>query len=202
MISAIVLAAGQSRRMGCQKLLLPFGGHTVIAHVVGAVLGSAVEETCIVVGRGRDRIAEALAGSGVIYVTNPDSAGDMLSSVRCGLRALSPHTEAILVVLGDQPGITSTLIDEMIRAFAAAQGGIIVPVHAGQRGHPLLLSAIYREEILTGYGDVGLRGLLHAHPDAILELSAATPAVLSDIDTPQDYRRALARASIRAKRKS
>jgi len=201
MISAIVLAAGQSRRMGCQKLLLPFGGQTVIAHVVGAVLRSAIAETCVVVGGGRDRIAEALAGSGVTYVTNPDPAGDMLSSVRCGLRALSPRTEAILVVLGDQPGITSTLIDEMIRAFTDAKDGIIVPVHAGQRGHPLLLSAVYRDEILTGHEDVGLRGLLHAHPDDILDLSVATPAVLSDIDTPQDYRRALARVSIRAKRK-
>jgi len=193
MIGAIVLAAGRSRRMGCQKLLLPFGGQTVVAHIVDEILHAAVGEVCVVVGQDRDRLAEALAGRKVTIVPNPDPAGDMLSSVRCGVRALPHNCQGILVALGDQPGITSALLDEMIRAFADGQRGLVVPVHAGKRGHPFLCSARYRDELLTRHDDLGLRGLLQAHPDDVLELPVSTPSVLSDIDSPEDYQRELAR---------
>jgi molybdenum cofactor cytidylyltransferase len=192
MTGAIVLAAGRSRRMGCQKLLLPFGGQTVIAHIVDEVLRSAVGEVCVVVGQERERLVEALVGRKVTIVRNPDAAGDMLSSVRCGLRALPQHCQAILVALGDQPAITSALIDEIIRAFTDGQRGLVVPVHEGRKGHPILCSAGYREEILTCHEGVGLRGLLQAHPDDILELPVSEPSVLADIDYPEDYRRELA----------
>jgi len=193
MICAIIPAAGLSRRMGSQKLLLPFGNTTIIGHVVDELLRSRVGEVYVVVGHQAGQIEAALSGyplgGGVSIVVNPDYAQGMLSSIRCGLRALPPQCEAILVALGDQPAVTAELVDAMVEAFRTGRHRILVPVHAGRRGHPLLFSADYRSEILTQYDDQGLRGLLRAHASDVVELPVSTAAVLSDIDYPEDYRR-------------
>ncbi len=193
MICAVVLAAGCSRRMGTQKLLLPFAGKTVIAHILDEVLGSPVSHVLVVLRPDDEGVAAALAGREWKAVVNPDRDGDMLSSMRCGLRALPSGCTAVLAVLGDQPAITSELIGEMTRALATCGRGIVVPAHGGQRGHPLLFSSRYAEEILTGHQQVGLRGLLQTHPDEVFELDVATPCVLSDMDQPADYLRELKR---------
>jgi molybdenum cofactor cytidylyltransferase len=189
MIAAIVPAAGLSRRMGTQKLLLPFGNTTIIGHVVDELLRSRVGKVYVVVGHQAERIEAVLSGRSVSIVANPDYAQGMLSSVRCGLRALPPSCEAILVALGDQPAVTAELVDAMLQAFRTGRHRIIVPAHAGRRGHPLLFSADYRQEILTQHDDLGLRGLLRAHGDDIFELPVSTPTVLSDVDCPEDYKR-------------
>ena len=96
-----------------------------------------------------------------------------------------------LVALGDQPSVTSKLIDQILQAFTATEKRIIVPLYKGKRGHPILFSELYRNDILAHYDNVGLRGLLHAHSDDVLELTVSTSAVLSDMDYPEDYRREL-----------
>jgi molybdenum cofactor cytidylyltransferase len=192
MICAIVLAAGLSRRMGVQKVLLPFGGKSVIAHIVDQLLASKVDKVYVVTGHQAERIREELFGRPVSIVDNPDYESGMLSSVRCGLRALPKQCKGVLVALGDQPSIVSKLVDLMIQSFIASGRWILVPCYDGRRGHPILFSAHYRQEILTYYDDVGLRGLLHAHPEEIFELTVSTAAVLSDMDVPEDYRRELA----------
>lgn len=192
MICAILLAAGESRRMGSQKLLLSFGSSTVIAHIVDQLLRSAVDKVFVVLGHDAERIAQELSGRPINVVPNPNYKAGMLSSVRCGLQALPQQCEAVMVMLGDQPAITSKLVDEMVRSFTSADKGILVPLYRGKRGHPILFSEHYRNEILTRYDNVGLRGLLHAHPDDIFELSVSMPSVLSDIDYPEDYQRELA----------
>ena len=198
MIIAIVPAAGQSGRMGVQKQLLPFGGTTVIGHIVGELQRSRVDEVCVVVGHEADRIRQALNGRSVHIVANADyERTDMLASIRCGLAAMPAAWCAVLVALGDQPAIAAELIDAMIDCFSSDGQGIVVPVHAGRRGHPLLLAGRYRDEILTGYDHIGLRGLLAAHADDVHELSVSDSAVLSDMDYPEDYQRELARFSSR-----
>jgi molybdenum cofactor cytidylyltransferase len=194
MIAAIVPAAGLSRRMGTQKLLLPFGDTTIIGHVVDELLRSHVDEVFVVVGHQAEQIETALSGRSVSVVLNPDYPQGMLSSVRCGLRALPAECEAILVALGDQPAITAELVNAVVETFRTGNHRIVVPVHQGRRGHPLLFSADYRQEILTQYDDQGLRGLLRAHHDQVFELPVSTPAVLSDIDYPEDYDRERGRA--------
>jgi molybdenum cofactor cytidylyltransferase len=193
MICAIVLAAGRSVRMGTQKLLLPYGGTTVIGRVVDAVVGAAVERTVVVTGADHERVAEALAGRDVVLVRNPDGEGDMLSSVRCGVAAVPGECEAAMVVLGDQPSISAGLIEKLVRAYRGAGRGIAVPTYEGRRGHPVLFSRRYFGEVMTGFEGEGLRGLLLAHPEDVLEVAAATSGVLVDIDTPEDYRRAVER---------
>jgi molybdenum cofactor cytidylyltransferase len=201
MSCAIVLAAGESRRMGAPKLLLPFGTTTVIGHVVDQLLRSRIDEVCVVAGHQANRIAQELAGRSVFVVDNPDYQAGMLASVRCGLRALGQSCEAVMVALGDQPAITSGLVDQLLEAFATAGQGIVVPLYRGRRGHPVLFSARYRDEILTRYDDVGLRGLLHAHPGDVFELGVSSAAVLSDMDNPEDYRRELALYKERTRRR-
>jgi molybdenum cofactor cytidylyltransferase len=202
--------------MGAQKLLLPFDGRTVIGRIAGEILRSPVARTLVIVGADGARVAAALEKEraspkgaktqrdrepcessreapqdSFSFVTNPDPAGDMLSSVRCGLRALPPDCEAILVALGDQPSITADLVARIVHASHASGRGIIVPVYRGKRGHPLLFSARYSQEVLTRYDDLGLRGLLHAHPKDVFELPADSASVLSDMDYPHDYLREL-----------
>jgi molybdenum cofactor cytidylyltransferase len=191
MICAIVPAAGRSSRMGTQKLLLEFAGTTVIGHIVDQLLASRIDSINVVVGHQADRIADELTGRDVSIVANPNPREGMLSSVRCGLEALGPDCNAVLVALGDQPTISATLVDRMIQALAIGGKGIVVPVHDCRRGHPLLFRASYRDEILTHYDDVGLRGLLRGHRDDIIELPADNDTVLSDMDYPDDYDRML-----------
>jgi molybdenum cofactor cytidylyltransferase len=175
--------------MGKQKMLLPFRGSTVIAHIVDTLLSSAVERTYVVVGYRAEDIALALSGRAVSIVTNSDFDAGMLSSVRSGLQALPRECTGVLIALGDQPRIRKELVNDMAQAFLVSRRRIVVPVAGGQRGHPLLFSAEYRAEIAQCYGDVGLRGLLLAHPDDVFELAASSDAVLSDMDDPDDYRR-------------
>jgi len=189
MICAVVLAAGLSHRMGVQKLLLPFSGKTVIAHIVDTLLASTIDEVHIVVGHQAERIISELSGRAVSVVNNPDYNSGMLSSVRCGLRSLPEDCRAVMVVLGDQPSITAGLVDQMLQYFTTTGENILVPIYKGKRGHPIVFSSHYRDEILTQYGDVGLRGLLHSHPNDIYELTVSDASVLCDMDYPEDYRR-------------
>jgi molybdenum cofactor cytidylyltransferase len=191
MICAIVLSAGCSSRMGVQKLLLPFGDKKVITQIVDQLIASKIDKVYVVTGYQGKRISRELSGRTVSIVNNPDYKSGMLSSVRCGLRAIPQQCRAVLVALGDQPSITTTLIDQMLQSFTGTEKRILVPLYKGKRGHPILFSETYRDEILTHYGKVGLRGLLHAHPDDVFELSVSNSAVLSDMDYPEDYRREL-----------
>lgn len=195
---AIVLAAGRSERMGARKVLLPFGASTVIGHVVDAIARSSIDRIIVVVGSDPEPVAKAAAGGlrgrPASIVSNPDPDAGMLSSVRCGLRAVPPQCEAVLVALGDQPRIATAVIDAVVRAFdrsggGAERGAIVVPVHRGRRGHPLLFAVRHRAEVLERYDAVGLRGLLAAHPGDVLELELEDAAILSDMDAPADYLR-------------
>ena len=193
MICALVLAAGQSRRMGTPKLLLPLQGRPLLVHVVDELLCSPVDEVLVVVGEEGGPIRDALAGRRVRFVTSAHAGGEMLGSVRCGFSAIRDECAAVLVALGDQPGVTADVVDALVHAFRTTGRGIVVPTHQNRRGHPLLLAMHYRDEILAGYENVGLRGLLGAHPEDVLEVEVATPGVLEDIDAPEDYRRTIGR---------
>jgi len=189
MIAALVLAAGRSRRMGTQKLLLPVGGQPLIARIVDEVLRSPVDQVFVVTGREGERIGQALARRRVQFVTNSDAEGEMLSSVRSGLRAVPGTCDAALVVMGDQPSIKAETISLLLQAYQTGGRGIVVPTCGGRRGHPLLFAMSYRDEILSRYDEVGLRGLLQAHREDVLEVEVAAPGILEDLDVPEDYRR-------------
>jgi molybdenum cofactor cytidylyltransferase len=194
MIVAVVPAAGISSRMGRCKQLLPFAGTTIIGHIVDELHRSRVDEIRVVVGHQAERLREELARRRVCIIANPDYENtDMLGSIRCGLADLPERCRAVLIAPGDQPAIRAELINTLIDAYSAAGRGIVVPVHAGRRGHPILFSAEYRAEILTHYDQLGLRGLLTAHADDVSELQLPAGLMVSDMNYPEDYQRELAR---------
>jgi molybdenum cofactor cytidylyltransferase len=181
--------------MGVQKLLLPYRGQPLIAHVVDELLRSPVEEVVVVVGKEGNSIIDAVADRCVRTVANANPNSEMLHSVRCGLTAIPEEVDAVLVALGDQPGISAGLVAELVRCFGAGPRGIVVPTYRGRRGHPLLFAMRYRQEILGQHEGRGLRGLLETHPQDVHELEVSTDGVLEDIDLPEDYIRAIKRVS-------
>ncbi len=193
MICAIVLAAGCSSRMGTQKLLLPFGETTVISHIVNQILKSKVTDTYVVLGHNPQKVTEELSGKPVTIIYNPEYQTGMLSSVRAGIREIQKKYDSILIALGDQPSITSNLIDKMVRHFTETGKKIIVPKYNDKRGHPILLSTIFKNEILTNFDDIGLRGLLRTHDSDIYEMNVSDSSVVSDMDYPEDYQREIKR---------
>lgn len=193
MIGAIVLAAGQSRRMGTQKLLLPYAGSAVIEYIVEQIQRSAVGGCIVVTGHEPHRICDCLAGRELIIAQNDRYLEGMLSSVRAGFEAAPETWIATLIVLGDQPSLRTPILDLLIHAHATHPNAIIVPVFEDRRGHPILIPMTFRQEILHHYDDVGLRGLLRAHAEAVVEIPVDSESVLEDINYPEDYERALKR---------
>lgn len=192
MITAVVLAAGRSERMGRPKMLLPFGRRTLIETVLAGVRRSRVDDVVVVLGAHRENVAAVVSKFAPRAVFNDDLEGGMLSSVIRGLHAVPAAARAFLVVLGDQPFPPATVIDRLIAGRERTGKGLVLPVHRGRRGHPLLIDIRYRDEVMALDPSVGLRQLLRDHPDDILEVPVRTPAVLADIDDPEDYRRAVA----------
>ena len=198
MICAIVIAAGKSRRMGTQKLLLPIGEQPIIARIVDTVLSSSgVDSTLVVNGGDGPAVRAALAGRPVHFIDNPAEDGDMLSSVRCGVRFLPGICRGFLVVLGDQPGVTPELVSTLVAAhWQHAPTSILVTNVAGRRGHPIFIPATYTDEVLTRFDGIGLRGLLDTHPESVTDIPfpVSMADAMRDIDTPDDYRRMQAAA--------
>ena len=190
-VYAIVPAAGRSRRMGTQKLLLPFAHSTVIEHVIAQLSAAPVRGVLAVVRAPDDAVAAAVIRAGATPVVNPDPDADMLSSVRCGIRALPPECDAALVALGDQPTVRTRLVSALLGEFERHPGSIVVPAHAGRRGHPVLIPSECFADVLTRYEGVGLKGLLEQHAARVRELRVDDETVLYDVDDPEGYARAL-----------
>jgi len=188
MIRVLILAAGESRRMGQAKMLLPFpGGDTILETVVRAALASSADNVTVVLGAMEEKIREAIDHLPVAVAHNKDYRLGMLSSIQCGIRGLPRDTRAAVIMLGDQPTIPMEVIDRVIEAWRLSGKGFVLPTHGGRRGHPLLLDMRYREEVLLLDPAAGMRFFLAAHGEDILEIPVDTSAVLKDVDTPEDY---------------
>lgn len=188
MISAIILAAGRSRRMGQPKMLLPWGNRTVIEQVVITCLSAGVEDILVVTGAEHQRVEMAIEGYPVGIVHNNDyAAGEMLSSMQCGLRALSAKVKAALISLGDQPQVQEDTIRSIRGAHRDGASRLIVPSFRMKRGHPWLVARPLWQEILALKPPETPRDFLNSHRREILYLNVDTPTILADLDTPEDY---------------
>ena len=190
-VYAIVTAAGRSRRMGTQKLLLPFAGTTVIEHVVTQLFAGPLRDVLAVVSDPGNAVAQTASRAGAKPVVNPDPDGDMLSSVRCGVRALPPDCDAALVALGDQPTVRTALVAAVLDEYGRHPTSIVVPAHEGRRGHPVLIPSECFADVLTRYDGIGLKGLLEQHAPRVRELRVDDETILHDMDDPEGYARAL-----------
>lgn len=186
-IWAIVLAGGESKRMGSPKMILPYEGMTIIEKVLENVLASDVEKVVTVLGSNKDEVLKVIDKLPVLHCYNHNYKDGMLSSVKCGFEFLPGDFRAALVFLGDQPMAETSVINKMIKAYNESGKGILVPVFENKRGHPLMSDNKYRDEIIKLDDHEGLKGLLRRHPDDLLEVVTETPSVLMDIDTREDY---------------
>lgn len=188
-IGAVVLAAGMSARMGESKVLLPWGERkTIIEHIVEQLINSRVEHIVVVTGHMAKEVKQVVEPMGVQVVNNRSyKTGEMLSSIKTGLRALPESAAASLIVLGDQPRIQPKVIYQVMTAYAEGQGEIIVPSFEMRRGHPVLISRRYWQEILALPGKGSMRDVMNAHQDRIAYVNVDTDSVLRDVDTPADY---------------
>ncbi len=186
-IGAVVLAAGQSKRMGAQnKLLAEVRGQAMVRGVVETLVGADVSPIVVVVGHEADRVRGALAGCEVEYVDNPDYADGLSTSIRAGAAAMEDRVDGALFVLSDMPWVTRAHLDALMSAFDPASGrSICVPTHGGRRGNPILWSARYLLDMQRLTGDVGARPLLAEHADQIAEVEVDDRGVHFDVDTPQ-----------------
>lgn len=187
MIWALVLAAGESKRMGRSKQLLPFADTTILETVIDHITQSTVDDTLVVLGSNREKIEEVIKDLPVKSVYNPSFKEGMLSSVQKGFVTLPEEAEAVLVFLGDQPMIPSSVIDQIIKAYRFSEKGIVIPIYDQKRGHPVLISTRYRKDVSNVDPKIGLRELIHNHPEDILEVALDSSSILEDIDTPEDY---------------
>ncbi len=191
MICTMILAAGESRRMGRPKLLLPIGGKSMIETLVDEVLRSKSDRTVVVLGAEKEKIDRILSKRPVARVFNTRYREGMLSSIQTGFEAVPDKAEAVLVCLGDQPLIPFFVLDRLIEAYKDTRKGIILPVYKESRGHPILIDMKYKPEIKRISPNIGLKALVHNHPRDVLEVEVNAPQILKDIDKPEDYIREL-----------
>ncbi|MDE0390519.1 MAG: NTP transferase domain-containing protein, partial [Rhodospirillales bacterium] len=186
-IAALVLAAGQSRRMGAlNKLLIEVDGEPMVRRVAAAALASRAAPVLVVTGHEAERVRAALDGLDVTFAHNPDYAEGMSSSLQRGVEALDPALDGAVVCLGDMPRTSSALIDRLIAGFNPLEGRAIgVPTYRGKRGNPVLWAARHFGEIRSLSGDVGARHLIGDHADAVYEVESPDHSVTIDVDTPE-----------------
>ena len=172
-------------------MLLPFGHKTIIEHIVDNILESKVDKLLVVLGSHREEILNKISGRPVLTVVNHRYKEGMLSSIKTGFEVLPEETLAAMVFLGDQPLIPISVIDRLIEGSGQTQKGIVLPVHKKNRGHPILIDVKYKHEVLILSPDIGLRALVHGHPEDVQEVEVDSPHILKDIDKPEDYLREL-----------
>lgn len=187
MISAVVLAAGRSSRMGRPKLVLKLDGRPILKAVLDVLGQTKVDEVVVVLGADAARIRKEVRFGRERVVMNEDSAGGMSSSLRLGLKSISPKSEGILVVLGDQPLVSPATIDKLVDVFAEEDPPVVLPVHDGARGNPVLFARRVFPEVMKVVGDVGAKSVVKKYGGRVLEVPVNDAGVLVDVDTPADY---------------
>jgi molybdenum cofactor cytidylyltransferase len=187
MISAILLAAGESNRMGQPKQLMPFDQSTIVERTIDHLLNSPVSETIVVLGYKGEEIRKIIAGKLIKIAINPDYQQGMSTSIIAGLKQVDKRARAVLIALGDQPFVNSQTITSLVEAFIVNNRGIIIPVYRGKRGNPVIFAIKYKCELLNLKGDVGGREIIKRHPDDVLEVEVNCEGILLDIDTMENY---------------
>jgi len=188
-ISAILLAAGESKRMGVNKLALPWGRKTVLEHCVDVLLRSKIMEVVVVLSDRTKALGDRLREPKVKLVMNPNYHRGISTSIRRGVQAVDRKNDGILIALGDHPRLRTKTINALVHALVQGNGKIIVPVFRGRRGHPVLFGPTFAKELLHLKGDIGARSLLQKHLKSVFEVRTKSEGGVTDMDTWEDYRK-------------
>jgi molybdenum cofactor cytidylyltransferase len=187
MLSAILLAAGESKRMGELKQLMPLGGSTTIEQAINNLLASAVDEVIVVLGHKAEEIKRVIVARPVKITVNPNYQQGMSTSIIAGLKLVDPKAQAVMLALGDQPLVDSQTINRLVDEFRKSDKDIALPTYKGKRGNPVIFAIRYKPELLKLKGDIGGREIVKRHPQDVLEVAVSSEGVISDIDTREDY---------------
>jgi molybdenum cofactor cytidylyltransferase len=181
-VAAILLAAGQSRRMGAFKPLLPFGNKTVIESCLDYL--HLIQNTVVVLGHRADEIRGFVKNATIAI--NPDPNSEMGASIAAGIRALTDDAKCVLIALVDHPAVPSTVVSQLTEAW---QNGakIVIPTWQNRGGHPVLVDLSFRAELLNLDQTGGLRSLFAVHHAHVKRLPVNSPFVARDMDTWDDY---------------
>jgi len=190
---AVVLAAGEARRFGSPKMLMPFGESTIIGAVVHALTRVGIAPIIVVAGANFDDIKKALVEQPVEVVRNPNPGGEMISSIKIGVKALPDSLDRFIIALGDQPRIKPEGLSHLIEEQTGSGKGIAIPTYEGKRGHPVVFGSSYLKEIPTLGNEQTLRDLIETHHSDIVEIGCDSDAYVRDIDTREEYEHELER---------
>jgi len=188
--AGIILAAGLSTRFGRPKQLMDLNGKPLIEWVVDACLSSRLDKIVVVLGHDAPQIASNLSlkykDRRITTIINPQYKNGMSQSLRTGLANVMKDFPSVMFLLGDQPLVSSTLIDRLLESFWESEKDLCVPVHKDTRGNPTLFSSKFYKHLLNVSGDIGAREIIQAHPEAVLLVEAKDPLPFFDIDTEKD----------------
>ena len=195
MISAVILAAGESKRMGKQnKLLLPVAGEALLVKLIKSVCDSDVGQVIVVIGHEAEKIRRKLNNFPLSFVYNPNFSEGMTTSIKSGVKEVSPDCDGYMICLADMPFINTSEINKLIHAYAQnrikEKRLIVIPVYQGHRGNPVLFSTEFREDILEHKMEYGCKGVIMNNFESVKEIEMDDDSMLLDVDTLEDYQRA------------
>jgi molybdenum cofactor cytidylyltransferase len=196
MLAVAILAAGESRRMGTPKALLPYRGKTFLEHLIEVTRHPRVGITQIVLGAGADDIREKLRLNANSVVLNENWREGQLSSIQAAIRALPPgKTEGLILCPVDQPLISAEIVAQLIARFDSSGKLIVLPTHRGRRGHPAIFRASLYEELFEASAEVGARQVVWAHSQDVEEFPTEEEGVVLNLNDPETLKKVLGPAS-------
>lgn len=185
-VAAILLAAGQSKRMGAFKPLLPFGNKTVIECCIDYLREGGVETIIVVLGHRADEIRNTLETYPVTFALNPDPDSEMGASIAAGIRQLPATAEATLIALSDHPAVPAAVVSTLIDTWTNG-ARLVIPTWQNRGGHPVLVGLVFKHELLNLSSSGGLRKLFESHSDELRRIEVDSPFIARDMDTWDDY---------------
>jgi molybdenum cofactor cytidylyltransferase len=193
MLAAVILSGGSSHRMGSPKALLPYQGRPFLEHLLSVTQHPKISVRRIVLGAHAEPIAKAIPLAADEIVINDEWEKGQLRSIHAALRSLPPDTDGILLCLIDHPLISAQLVSELIQKFYATRAPIVLPVHDGRRGHPVIFSAIVYDELLHASVELGARSIVWAHAAEVCELLTTEEGCILNLNDPETMQRATRR---------
>jgi len=190
-LAAVILAAGESSRMGTPKALLIYEGRPFLEHLLEITRHPEIGATRVVLGANAEEIREHAALDPETVVVNPEWNQGQLSSIQAAIRSLPAGTDGILLCLIDHPLISAALVAELVDRFYASKKPIVIPAYSGRRGHPVIFSSQLYPELLAAPLDTGARAVVWAHKAEVLEVPTSEQGVVLNLNDPETLRRAL-----------
>jgi molybdenum cofactor cytidylyltransferase len=197
MLAAAILSAGESRRMGTPKAVLPYRGSTFLQHLIEVTRHPRVGLTKIVLGAGADAIRETLHLDEASVVINDEWEKGQLSSIQATVRSLAAaKTEGMILCPVDHPLVSANLVAQLIEQFDSSGQLVVLPTYKGRRGHPVIFRASLYDELLQASATVGARQVVWAHQEEVLEVATDEEGIILNLNDPEILRRALGGKSV------